>query len=257
MADIFISYASANRESAQLLANALEDEGWSVWWDRTILPGKIFDKVIEQALDEAKATMVLWSSASVASDWVREEIADAARKGTLVPVLIEEVAIPLGFRRFQAASLFEWDADRNDPEFQKLLTALVGVTGKSHTTDQKGNSEKPTLKASETFATKNKWHADIIRRTNRLFHIKIFLSKETHFLEWRSVLSKESTSSKSIAKLDGNPLAVTSLGLMTEVYHFDIPDDTDIYHAEFSASGVFNLTYKLIVDNIPLYNDRE
>jgi hypothetical protein len=32
MADIFLSYASADRDWAQRLAAVLERQGWSVWW---------------------------------------------------------------------------------------------------------------------------------------------------------------------------------------------------------------------------------
>ena len=39
MADIVLSYARENRRQAESLARALEDAGWSVWWDREILPG--------------------------------------------------------------------------------------------------------------------------------------------------------------------------------------------------------------------------
>jgi hypothetical protein len=36
MSDIFLKYASADRDRAQRIAAVLEDQGWSVWWDRTI-----------------------------------------------------------------------------------------------------------------------------------------------------------------------------------------------------------------------------
>ncbi len=38
MADIFLSYASADRDWAKRLAAVLAGRGWSVWWDRTISP---------------------------------------------------------------------------------------------------------------------------------------------------------------------------------------------------------------------------
>ena len=38
MSDIFISYASADRERAKLVSVTLDRRGWSVWWDRTIPP---------------------------------------------------------------------------------------------------------------------------------------------------------------------------------------------------------------------------
>ncbi|MBV9295028.1 MAG: toll/interleukin-1 receptor domain-containing protein [Acidobacteriaceae bacterium] len=59
MSDIFISYASADRSRIRPLVNALQQQGWSVWWDRTILAGKTFDQVIEAALADARCVVVL------------------------------------------------------------------------------------------------------------------------------------------------------------------------------------------------------
>ena len=79
MSKIFISYASQDRLKAQVLATALEGQGLDVWWDRKILPGQAFDDVISKALGAAECVIVLWSKASVTSDWVREEASEAAR----------------------------------------------------------------------------------------------------------------------------------------------------------------------------------
>jgi len=73
MSDIFISYASADREHARVLAQQLERLGWSVWWDRDIQAGKTFAGVIESEIDRARCVIVLWSNASVGSRWVRDE----------------------------------------------------------------------------------------------------------------------------------------------------------------------------------------
>ena len=61
MADIFISYASEDRERAGRVASVLESCGWSVWWDRKIVVGQAFDKTIESELEAAKCVIVLWS----------------------------------------------------------------------------------------------------------------------------------------------------------------------------------------------------
>jgi hypothetical protein len=61
MSDIFISYARADKERAELLAEVFSRQGWSVWWDREIPPGKSFDETIETALNSARCVIVLWS----------------------------------------------------------------------------------------------------------------------------------------------------------------------------------------------------
>ncbi len=121
---IFLSYASSNRPTARAMAEALSALGWSVWWDRTILPGKTYDQVIETALNSAKCVVVLWSKESVSSDWVKTEASEGARRHILVPALIEDVAIPLEFRRIQAASLVDWDLTTSHPGFESLARSV-------------------------------------------------------------------------------------------------------------------------------------
>jgi len=130
--DIFISYSSADRPFAQRLATALQGEGWSVWWDRAIPPGKSFDAVIEEALDAAKCVIVLWSKSSVASDWVKVEAAEAARRRILIPALIDSATIPLEFRRIQAASLTDWTSSSDHPGFVGLATSVRELLGAPH-----------------------------------------------------------------------------------------------------------------------------
>jgi len=124
MADIFLSYASEDASRASELASALEFAGWSVWWDRRILPGQTFDDVISRELAACLVVVVLWSTHSIASDWVKEEIEDANRRRRLVPVFIEDVVIPLGYRRIQAAPLVNWRGDRQHDGFLMLCSAL-------------------------------------------------------------------------------------------------------------------------------------
>lgn len=127
MSDIFLSYASEDVAQAGELAHALMRCGWSVWWDRSILPGKVFDTVIEAELSAAKCVIVLWSQRSVASRWVRAEAGEALDKGRLIPALIDDAVIPLVFRQVQAASLSGWGGDTAHPGFQQLVKAISAV----------------------------------------------------------------------------------------------------------------------------------
>ncbi|HEY7316475.1 MAG TPA: TIR domain-containing protein [Candidatus Binatia bacterium] len=129
MSDIFISYASEDRERAHKLANALQSQGWSVWWDRDIITGQSYDQVIERELNSAKSVVVLWSSHSVASEWVKNEAAAAAERGVLLPALIERVTVPLEFRRKQTADLIGWDGDSTHAGFQALCRGVSATIG--------------------------------------------------------------------------------------------------------------------------------
>jgi len=129
MSDIFISYSSKDRARAEVLAGALERQGWSVWWDRRIPPGKQFSQVIKEAMDEARCVIVLWSKESVKSEWVQNEASEGARRKILVPALIEDVEIPFEFRRIQAARLVDWEGRSPNPEFETLLEALSAILG--------------------------------------------------------------------------------------------------------------------------------
>jgi hypothetical protein len=133
VSDIFISYASEDRDRAKVLAHALESEGWSVWWDRMIPFGRPFDDVIQENIDAAKCVLVLWTEHSTASKWVRSEATEAEERNTLVPVLLgTQVDIPLAFKLLQAADLSAWEPGVAHPEYDKLLDqirSLIAGTG--------------------------------------------------------------------------------------------------------------------------------
>lgn len=129
MSDVFISYASADRDKARALAEVLESRAVSVFWDRIIPPGKTWDEVLEGALREAKVVVVLWSDTSVRSDWVKAEAADAAGRGILVPAFLEKVELPLRFRSIQAADLSGWDG-RATGELESLLDSIARLLKK-------------------------------------------------------------------------------------------------------------------------------
>ncbi len=125
MADFFLSYANEDRETAAALARALEAAGWRVWWERRIPAHQTWRSVLDEALDGARCVVVLWSRHSVTSDWVKEEAEEARRRGkNLIPVLIEAVEPPIGFRMIQAADLTEWNGSPDDPKLRMLLVEL-------------------------------------------------------------------------------------------------------------------------------------
>ncbi len=98
-ADVFLSYSSKDREDVRPIVAALEDAKLSVWWDREIGAGAVFERKIEEALDNAKCVVVVWSRDSVQSDWVRAEAHEGLARGVLAPVIIDDARPPLAFRQ--------------------------------------------------------------------------------------------------------------------------------------------------------------
>lgn len=127
MSDVFISYSREDRPHAAAIDQVLEAQGLSVWWDRELPLGQAFSQVISDELDRARVVIVLWSPASVASNWVKDEAQAALDRRTLMPVLIETVKIPYGFGQYEAADLTDWDETASHPAMVRLLGEIARV----------------------------------------------------------------------------------------------------------------------------------
>jgi sulfatase modifying factor 1 len=131
MSDVFVSYTHKDRPRVRLIVEALQQQGWSVWWDRKILAGETWDQVIENAIGAAKCVVVVWSKASVESRPVKSEAYYAFKREILVPVMIDDVEIPVLFGLVQTIRLVGWSGDVQHPEFANLLKAVAKYMGQS------------------------------------------------------------------------------------------------------------------------------
>nr|WP_315204579.1 toll/interleukin-1 receptor domain-containing protein [uncultured Albidiferax sp.] len=125
MADIFLSYNEKDRPRVRQLAQVLERAGWSVWWDRRVPAGLTWRSLLEQELQDMRCMLVLWSANSVKSEWVCEEATEGRLLGRLIPVFLEKVRPPAGFREVQAADLVDWDGSHDTVGLQQLLDDIA------------------------------------------------------------------------------------------------------------------------------------
>lgn len=135
VADIFVSYASADRERVRPLVETFERQGYSVWWDRKLETGKSFDREIEAEVDAAKCIVVVWTATSVDSDWVRAEAGEALSRHVLVPISFDDIKLPLVFRNLQTPQLFGWPVERAAEQLNQVLASIHGTLHSEDTDD--------------------------------------------------------------------------------------------------------------------------
>jgi Sulfatase-modifying factor enzyme 1/TIR domain len=89
--------------------------------------GSRFERVIQAALDEARCVIVFWSRNSVRSEWVNDEAREGRDKEKLIPTLLDDVVMPLGFRSRHAANLVRWSDTLPHSGFEELAAAVEAI----------------------------------------------------------------------------------------------------------------------------------
>ncbi|MDX1938947.1 MAG: TIR domain-containing protein [Saprospiraceae bacterium] len=129
--DVFISYATEDKDTAIRLADALTNSGINVWFDRQILEvGDKWKKEIREKLNESKYFFSLLSKTSMTKQsFVRDEIIEAIKiqnqnwsRKFFIPIRIEPCEILFSdLKDIHTINLFEnWDSG-----FQRLIRLLL------------------------------------------------------------------------------------------------------------------------------------
>jgi tetratricopeptide (TPR) repeat protein len=145
VARVFLSYDHEDSRKADAIVAALERHGHSVWVDREIAGGIQFGAEIESALERCDAVVVLWSERSVQSAWVRDEAAVGRDRGKLVPVTLDKVQPPIGFRQFQTIGIADWRSVSRARKLQELLSAVERLS-----TDHSVAAPEPTKRTKQS-----------------------------------------------------------------------------------------------------------
>ena len=110
MADIFISYASADRSLVEKLAAFFESKGYAVWFDKALEPASQYRNSIMEQIDEVRVVVCIWTPTSIRSDWCRAEANRARVLGKLISVRSSDLnpdQIPLPFGELHTILLGE------------------------------------------------------------------------------------------------------------------------------------------------------
>ena len=126
MADIFVSYASPDRDVAFRIVSFLEEQGITCWVaPRDVPPGVEYGQAIINGIEQSRALVLILSDQSNDSQFVRKEVERAVSKTKpVLPVRIREVT-PSGSLEFFISSA-QWVDAWKSPMEQHLLP-LVGA----------------------------------------------------------------------------------------------------------------------------------
>jgi hypothetical protein len=109
LAQVFISYTREDRLWAERLDSALRAQGFSTWWDTSLVAGESWGETIRSELQQAHIVVVLWSRSSWASRWVQAEAHAAFARDAMISALVDDVSLAVPFNVGQAVDLREFD----------------------------------------------------------------------------------------------------------------------------------------------------
>jgi len=135
VADIFLSYKSADRPRAEVLRGWFEALGWSVWIDRKIDLGEGWEARIDSELTAARLIVVLWGAEARHSPWVQREAQAALASGRLLQLHATGLPLLAPFDQLQAVRMQAWSGEALHSERVKLLSAVaerLGTTLPAH-----------------------------------------------------------------------------------------------------------------------------
>ncbi|HVY89499.1 MAG TPA: toll/interleukin-1 receptor domain-containing protein [Hyphomonadaceae bacterium] len=136
MAQIFLSYSHRDEAFARSVVDGLSAEGYSLWWDRVLKSGEDFSMQAEKELDASKCVVVVWTSTSRNSLWVRAEANAALEGAKLIQVLGEPTKPPLPFTMLHFLDLTRWRGDRRSEDWRALSHSCHSLLAGEKPVDQ-------------------------------------------------------------------------------------------------------------------------
>jgi hypothetical protein len=123
MSGVFLSYSRTDRVLAEQVVRALRSIGVDVWWDQD-MPGVDWQQELERQVTELSALVVIWTPASINSEYVRDEARLALSRHKLVNALHGVHAPPFPFDRINGLPIDDWNGRDSHGGWSRLVTTL-------------------------------------------------------------------------------------------------------------------------------------
>ena len=110
MSDVYVSYASRDREAVRPILDALRSAGLGVVDDQSPVRGADFAEALAAELDAARCVLIVWSKAAEDSQWVQSEMRQVMKAWSsdrLVLAALDDTPLPTGLKDLHALSADE------------------------------------------------------------------------------------------------------------------------------------------------------
>ncbi|GAA0349434.1 toll/interleukin-1 receptor domain-containing protein [Actinoallomurus spadix] len=124
--DAFVSYSHDDADWVTRFVERLEDDGFRVARDEVVFkPGDVLVHAVEQAIRDSAHGILVFSPASMASGWVKQEYATLMQRSIengrrFIPLVIEDVKLP----EFAATRYYADFRHVSDAEYDRLIVKV-------------------------------------------------------------------------------------------------------------------------------------
>jgi tetratricopeptide (TPR) repeat protein len=130
--NVFLSYRSVNRKWVINLYDVLRCQGHQVFLDQVVIAGgDPLVRKLEDGLDQSQAGVLVWSTASADSEWVRREYEVMEAKADsgfhFVPIRLDDKPLPPFAKRRVFLDFSQYPDGPNGGDLLRLLHAVVGL----------------------------------------------------------------------------------------------------------------------------------
>jgi hypothetical protein len=126
--NIFLSYKRDDKEYSEhieAIYRGLCEEGFEVFRDSVNLrTGDNYIIMLEEAIMRCNVGAVIWTPSSARSEPVTGEALKLVRLKKYCGIILRYNCEPSQFAAIQSANLFEWNQDRNHPDWRQLVSHL-------------------------------------------------------------------------------------------------------------------------------------
>ena len=183
MADIFVSFKTDDKPRVQPIVDAFRGLELKVFWSDDIPKGaSSYQKHIAKEIDAATVVVVVWTQASVMSDPVAQECAQAKQDEKLFQVVLDHIRpidFPMGLGYAAQKILLQgWTGDQQNSEWVKLIKSNKDRCQESPSVAQSSSTRLDVVTSADEAQRAFREFSEAIKRKSNVMEATIYDGKK-------------------------------------------------------------------------------